>query len=355
MIQLSEFLPPRPEQNWKLIRQCGVTTIVGVLNGAEQDQRMFAAVGARGWNADPSDDAPWSERAMSRNVETYRDHGFDLVALEDTAPLDNTRLGRSGRDEEISHVIEQIRNMGRLGIPTLAYNWMALSSWGRTDNAIPSRGGALVTGYRRTDAESRPALVEPGELSEDQLWEGFAYFLNAVLPEAEQAGVTLALHPDDPPNRTDRNVPRIMSSVAAYRRVAALNPSPANRFTFCQGNFALMQEVTDGETTLPELIREFGTERIQFVHFRDVLGTSVDFRETFHDDGQTDMPECMRAYQQIGFEGPMRPDHVPTLDGEPNDRPGYEMLGRLFALGYIRGLEQSAYGRATDAGLRSER
>lgn len=345
MIQLSELLPPRPERSWKLIRQCGVSTIVGVLNGAEQDQRMFASVGAEGWSFDASDDAPWSERALKRNVETYEDHGFSLVALEDTAPLDRARLGEAGRDEQIDHVIEQLRAMGRLGIPTLAYNWMALFSWGRTDIAIEARGGALVTGFRDADTVNLPVLAEPGEITADQLWSALGYFLDAVVPEAEAAGVTLALHPDDPPQAVVRNVPRIMSSVAGYRRLLALNDSPSNGMTFCQGNFALMPEVVAGETSLPELIREFGRERIPFVHFRDVQGTASDFRETFHDAGQTDLPECMRAYDEIGFAGPMRPDHVPTMDGEANTRPGYETLGRLFALGYIRGLEQAAYGK----------
>jgi mannonate dehydratase len=135
-----------------------------------------------------------------------------------------------------------------------------------------------------------------------------------------------------------------MSSVASYRRMLELVPSENNGITFCQGNFALMREVIDGETDLPTLIREFGTERIPFVHFRDVKGTVQNFRETFHDAGQTDLPECMRAYREIGFTGPMRPDHVPTMAGESNQRPGYETLGRLFAIGYIRGLEQAAYG-----------
>ena len=345
MIKMSELLPPRPEGSWKLIRQVGVTNVVGVLNGGEQDQRMFASVGAAGWAADPSDDAPWSVRSMQRNIDTYTAHGFSLVALEDSAPIDKARLGLDGRDEQISHVIEQIRNMGKLGIPSLAYNWMALSSWGRTDTAIVDRGGALVTGYSRAVGEARPPLVEPGEVTEEQMWDGLAYFLNAVLPEAEQAGVTLALHPDDPPNQTERNVPRIMSSVAAFKRLAGLSVSASNAFTFCQGNFALMQEVISGETTIPELIKEFGTERINFVHFRDVRGTSANFHETFHDDGQTDMAACMRAYEEIGFEGPMRPDHVPTLYSESNDLPGYETLGRLFAIGYMRGLEHSTYGR----------
>lgn len=344
MIQLSEFLPPRPEASWKLIRQVGVDNVVGVLNGAEQDQRMFASVGAQGWRADDRDELPWSEQALRRNIEIYDEYGFRLIATEDNAPIDKVRLGAEGRDEQIDYVIQQIRAMGRLGIPTFAYNWMALSSWGRTNIAIPSRGGALVTGFNKEDAEAQGALVEEGEVTAEQMWDALAYFLDAVVPEAEAAGVRLAMHPDDPPQPFDRNLPRIMSSVEAFRRLVSLHPSEANGITFCQGNFALMPEVLDGTTSIPEVIREFGTGRIPFVHFRDVRGTPAEFQETFHDDGQTDMPACMEAYQEIGFGGAMRPDHVPTLEGELNARPGYETLGRLFAIGYIRGLEQSYYG-----------
>ena len=117
MIKLSEFLPPRPEESWKLIRQVGVDNVVGVLNGAEQDQRMFASVGAGGWKADDRDEVPWSEAALKHNIETYDDYGFTLVALEDTAPIDKARLGLDGRDEQIENVITQVRAMGRLGVP----------------------------------------------------------------------------------------------------------------------------------------------------------------------------------------------------------------------------------------------
>jgi mannonate dehydratase len=344
MIQLSEFLPPRPEESWKLIRQVGVDNVVGVLNGAEQDQRMFASVGAGGWKADDRDELPWSEAALKHNIEIYDDYGFALVALEDTAPIDKVRLGLDGRDEQIDHVLTQVRAMGRLGVPTLAYNWMGLTSWGRTDIAIEDRGGALVTGYDRATAQARDPLVQPGEVTREQMWEGLEYFLKAVVPVAEESGVRLAMHPDDPPQQVDRNLPRIMSSVEAFHRLLSLYPSENNGITFCQGNFALMPEIIDGTTSIPELIREFGTDNIPFVHFRDVKGTVDYFQETFHDAGQTDMPACMDAYYEIGFEGAMRPDHVPTLAGEQNTRPGYETLGRLFAIGYIRGLEQSAYG-----------
>lgn len=344
MISLSEFLPPRPEKSWKLIKQAGVDNVVGILNGGEQDQRMFASVGSEGWKPDARDETPWGIQALTHNKEIYEKWGFTLIATEDTAPMDKIRLGQDGRDEQIDQIVEQIRALGSLGVQIMAYNWMALSSWGRTDIALSDRGGALVTGYNKAMGQSRPNLLEPGAVTAEGMWAALEYFLAAVVPEAEKAGVRLALHPDDPPQSVDRGVPRIMSSVASYRRLLGMINSDSNGATFCQGNFALMPEVINGETSIPELIKEFGVQNISFVHFRDVRGTIDDFRETFHDDGQTDLAECVRAYSEIGFAGPMRPDHVPSLEGEDNNLPGYGMLGRLFALGYIRGLEHSVYG-----------
>lgn len=340
MIQLSEMLAPRPEPLWQLVKQCGVDTVVATLNGGEQDQRMFASVGKDGYVGPAADDAPWTESAIARDVALFADHGLRVIAIEDTAPMDKVRLGLPGRDEQIDQVITQLHAMGRLGIETLCYNWMAISSWGRTATAEPGRGGALVTGFRAADADLLPPLAADGEVTHEQLWKALSYFLDAVVPVAEEAGVRLGMHPDDPPRAWGRNVPRIMGSADAYRRLMTLRPSPSNAITFCQGNFALMGE------DLPTLIREFGAAgQIAFVHFRDVVGTPDDFREVFHDEGQTDLPECMRAYAQIGFDGPMRPDHVPTMAGEPNDRPAYATLGRLFAIGYIRGLEHAVFGK----------
>lgn len=336
MVQLCELLPPSPEPSWALLRQAGITEVVGVMRGAEQDQRMFASVSGGTVGDRPADASPWSEAALRRDQETFADNGFTLVALEDTPPLDLARLGLPGRDEQIAHLITQVRAMGRLGIPTLCYNWMAVSSWCRTRIDAVGRGGALVTAFSSADAAALPTQAEPGEITPAQLWDAFAYFIAAVVPEAEAAGVRLALHPDDPPRATTRGVPRIMSSVDAFRRVVDLHDSRANSITLCQGNFTMMTD------DLPATIREFGIrDRIAFVHFRDVIGTADDFRETFHDEGQTDMAACLRAYAEVGFDGPLRPDHVPTMAGESNARPGYAWLGRLFALGYIRGLEQA--------------
>jgi mannonate dehydratase len=339
------MLSARPEPLWKLAKQCGVDTIVATMDGAEQDQRMFASIGRGGPRFDATgDDAPWSQRAIAHQQEVYADYGFGLSVIEDTPPLDLVRLGLPGRDEQIETLLVQLRSMGSLGIRTLCYNWMAKTSWARTSVDIEARGGALVTGFDAVAAAGLGDVIEPGEVTAEQLWDGFAYFLDAVVPVAEEAGVRLALHPDDPPAPIVRGMPRIMSSVDSYRRVLSLSASESNSVTLCQGNFALMGE------DLPTVIREFGAaDRIAFVHFRDVAGTPDDFVETFHDTGQTDMAACMQAYYDVGFEGPIRPDHVPTMAGEVNDRPGYATLGRLFALGYIRGLEDAVISGSDSA------
>lgn len=345
MIQLSELLAPRPEQSWQLVKQCGVTDVVALLRGAEQEQRMFAHIGAGKLLVDLDEGrVPWSRESIQRDVNTFAEHGFRVVAIEDTPPMDKIRLGLPGRDEQVDAVITQLKAMGDLEIPVLCYNWGALSGWARTTAEARGRAGSLVTAFSAAEAAKLPPLVEPGSVSDEQLWAGLEYFLAAVLPVAEQVGVRLALHPDDPPVTQVRNMPKIMRSPDAYRRLLSMSSSGSNAITFCQGNFALMG------ADLPSLIREFGgQDKIAFVHFRDVRGTPEAFVETFHDEGQTDLAACMRAYSEIGFSGPMRPDHVPSMAGETNERPGYGTLGRLFAIGYIRGLEQATYGRREQA------
>lgn len=239
-MKLTELVQSRPDPLWTLMKQCGVDDAVALLDGAEQETRWLRAAGA----PPPTftDERPWGEPAIRTLQERLADHGLRMAAIEDTPPLDAVRLGLPGRDEQISHVIEQVRAMGRLGVPVLCYNWMAVTSWARTDVAVRIRGGALSTAYSHEGDEALPPLVEPGSITEEQLWDGLAYFLDAVVPEAEQAGVRLALHPDDPPRTSSRGVPRIIRSVDAFRRVLDLHPSPANAITLCQGNVALMTD-----------------------------------------------------------------------------------------------------------------
>ena len=334
MVTLSEALSPRPSTLWSLVKQSGVTDVIGFLNGGEQDQRMFQSVGADPHERIRDGDAPWSLRSIRADVATFAEAGLRVVGMEDHPPLDLARMGAPGRDEQIDAFITQIRAMGSLGIPLQSYNWMALTSWSRTTIDRPGRGDSRVTAYRTTDAQQLPTIDVPDGLDHEKLWDALRYFLDAVLPVAEEEGVVLAIHPDDPPVPVVRNVPRIMSSFDSFRKVMQLSSSSSNAITYCQGNFALMTD------DVPAGIREFGEQgKIAFIHFRDVRGHGDDFEEVFHDEGQTDMAACLEEYHRLGIDVPMRPDHVPTMAGESNDRPGYENLGRIFAIGYIRGLE----------------
>ena len=162
---------------------------------------------------------------------------------------------------------------------------------------------------RRRDLGADAPDAPEAPVAEERLWETLAWFLERVVPVAEEAGVRLALHPDDPPLSPLRGIGRIVRSLDAYDRVFELNPSPANGMTMCQGNVALMTD------DLPAAIRRFGEEgRIHFVHFRDVRGTPERFVETFVDDGPTDMAACVRAYVESGVDAPIRTDHSPALD-----------------------------------------
>jgi mannonate dehydratase len=325
MIKIAEVFGPDQTSLWRLVKQCGVGHVVGGIPlrprpGASPEQQ------------------PWSFQSLLRAKTAYNDAGFEFAVIESRPPMEKIKLGLPGRDEEMAVVQEMIRNMGKLDIPVWCPNWMPILGVIRTSSTIPARGGALVTGYDHSLVRDGP-LTEYGVITEEDQWENLKWFLERVVPVAEEAGVKLAMHPDDPPLTPIRGVSRIMTSVENYQKMIDMVPSPVNGVALCQGNFTLMTD------DLPEVIRHFGSQnKIFFVHFRDVRGTADHFEETFHDEGKTDMLACMRAYRDVGYEGVARPDHIPTMEGDRSGgHPGYTTIGRLFAIGYMVGLREAVY------------
>lgn len=287
------------------------------------------------------DAAPWEFDAIKEVVDAWKAVGLTYNVVEGPPSLGaKTKLGLEGRDEEIANFITFMKNLKRAGVDCICYNWMPVISWARTSVNSPGRGGALMTAFDYELIKDKP-VTEYGTFSEAQLWASLEYFLKAVVPEAEALEMKLALHPDDPQVHSIQGIPRIMNTVENFDRMLELVPSDYNGITLCQGNFSLMG------VDIPALIRRWGKAgKIHFVHFRNVQELSGElpstrFTETFHDEGDIDMYEAMKAYYDMGFRGAIRADHVPTMAGEENIRPGYMTLGNLFAIGYIRGLAEA--------------
>ena len=322
MIKIAMSMSPQPGPGLTLMKQCGVEYAVG-------------GIGLQPLPGVSEDEQPWSHSSLARAKTAYERNGFTLAVIESRPPMEKIKLALPGRDEEIDVVCALLRNMGAVGIPVWCSMWMPILGVIRTSRTIPSRGGAQVSGYDHDEMRDEP-LTEYGVVDEDQQWENLKYFLERVVPVAEEAGVKMAMHPDDPPLSPIRGVARIMSSIENYQKLIDLVPSPVNGIALCQGNFTLMTD------DLRSAIRHFGgQEKIFFVHFRDVRGTPEKFDEAFHDDGQTDLVACMRAYRDVGYEGVCRPDHYPKMGDESlSDDHGF---ARLFAVGYLKGLREAVY------------
>ena len=315
-IKLALAIGLKPESRPRLARQIGlkyvITSVTRLLARAPRDR--YAEI-------------------LDKHKAEWAAAGLTIAGVEShPVPAERIKLGVAGRDEEIENYIAAIQALSKVGIHMICYNFMAGLGWYRTKVDLLERGGALTSEFDNRAAAAQ-GLTKWGEISEQKIWDNLTYFLKAVIPVAERANVKMALHPDDPPLSPLRGIGRILTSAANYRRVLNIVPSPVNGITFCQANFKAMGE------DIEALAREWCRQRkIFFVHFRDIEGQGERFRETFHDNGPTDMARMLKVYHENGFDGPMRPDHAPTMEGESNETPGYAIQGRMFAIGYMKGI-----------------
>ena len=273
---------------------------------------------------DLTDRSHW--QAVYKN---FTDFGITPLVIE---PMpnelhDHIKIGDEKRDKCIEKVIKMFPIMRELNIDTICFNWMAHIGWLRTSSDYPERGGAKVTEFKMTDFKPTDSKI-----SAEKLWDNYTYFIKAVIPDAEKYGIKLALHPDDPPVPRLGDVERIMISKANIKKaVYDIVKSESLGVTFCQANYFIMGE--DVEKTIEEF-----ADKIFLVHFRNTSGAPEHFRETFHDNGELDMARLMKTYIKCGVNVPVRVDHVPTMAGEQSTLAGYDALGRLFAIGYLKGI-----------------
>jgi mannonate dehydratase len=287
-------------------------------------------------------DESWSVDALSRLRERIEAAGIalDMVPLpmssNPIARAENPAilLGRSpDRDREIDGICQMIRNTSRAGIPALKYN-LTLIGVVRTTSA-PGRGGARYSTFVYADAQQAPPLTEAGVVGADAYWERITYFLERIIPVAAEYKVRMACHPQDPgmpKGKGFRGVETVLGSIDGLKRFVDIAPSPYHGLNFCQGTVSEMLE-RPGEQIF-DVIRYFGTRKKIFnVHFRNIRGGFLRFQETFIDDGDVDMLEALRVYKEVGYDGMLMPDHVPTIAGDARGAQAF-----AFTFGYIKAL-----------------
>lgn len=282
-------------------------------------------------------DEPWEFEKLVQVRNRIEDRGLVLGAIENLPPAfyDKIVLGEKGREDQLDLVKETIRNLGRADIPVLGYNWMPNRVW-RTSLTRPGRGGAKSTAYNHEGVANAP-LTHGKEYEEAEMWDYYEAFLQEVLPVAEEANVTLALHPDDPPVERLGGIPRLFRNFDALERAMRVVPSDNHGLELGLGTISEM----DHEIDTVDLVRFFGErDEIVYVHFRDVEGTVPRFREVFIDEGNFDEYEVLKALHESGFEGMIIPDHVPLLEGEADWHPS----GRGYTIGYIKGMLKAYFG-----------
>ena len=300
---------------------------------------------------------------VKRYVEGF---GLHIDVVESVNIHEDIKIGKPSRDKYIENYITTLKNLGEAGVKVVCYNFMPVFDWLRTDLFAPLSDGSTALFYEKAkvDGLDPQALVEeyskttskmtlPGwepermknlatlfeeykAVSEDKLRENLKYFLDAVIPVAESVGISMAIHPDDPP-WSIFNLPRIVKSKSDLAKILELNPSRHNGLTLCSGALG-----ANLDNNIPDMVRSFA-DRIHFAHIRNVkVYENGDFVEVSHraSDGSVDIVEVMRAYYETGYKGYIRPDHGRHIwdeDKNPDCRPGYGLYDRALGIMYMLG------------------
>jgi mannonate dehydratase len=333
-------------ENFQFALQGGATHIVAHLvdyfRGGAKNPRDNQPTGSdTGWGLAGDPDRLWTVAELVGLRKEINAAGLELAAIEnfDPAHWHDVLLDGPCKNEHLENVKTIIRRVGEACIPVMGYNFSIAGVCGRVKGQF-ARGGAVSVGMDGpldtpmprgmawnmvVDPEASPGAV-PAATSA-QLWERLAEFLDAALPVAEKAGVTLAAHPDDPPLPTMRGQPRLVYEPHLFQKLLDMNPSPANALEFCIGTIAEMSEGDVYEAT--DSYSRQG--KLAYIHFRNVAGKVPHYRETFVDDGDVDMLRVLRILRRNKFDGVIIPDHTPQMTC---DAPWH--AGMAYALGYMK-------------------
>lgn len=307
----------------------------------------------------------WPLETLRELKRQVNDAGLALEVIESVNIHEDIKKGLATRDQYIDQYIQTLGHLHEIGIKCLCYNFMPVLDWARSDLALKTQDGSFVMAYRHDEVvEMNPMKMAsamaskargyslPGwekerlhqmqediafyqSISRETYWQNMKYFLDAVIPYAEQYDIRMAIHPDDPPWPLF-NLPKVITCAENIRTFLQLNTSPYNGLTLCSGSLG-----AEASNDIPSMVREFGAQgRIYFAHVRNLKRhTEKDFDECAHLSACGDLNLCdiMRAYRDIGFEGYMRPDHGRMIWGE-QARPGYGLYDRALGAVYLLGL-----------------
>jgi mannonate dehydratase len=335
------------QDHFRFARQCGATHLVvhycDYFNqGGEENTRSDQPTGGvHGWGRAGDPNKLWSAEELTALRVTVEESGLKLYAIEnfDPAHWHDVLLDGPKKAEQLEKIKTLVRTVGKVGIPVIAYNFSLAGVSGRVKGPH-GRGGAEVVGMEGPydkpipngmiwnmvyDRDAAPGELAP--ITTEELWRRHGDFLDAIVPVAEEAGVILAAHPDDPPTPTVRNQPRLVNQPALYQKLIDRKPSRSNALEFCLGTLA---EMTDGD--LYEAVDSYSSQhKIAYIHFRNVRGKAPHYWETFIDEGDIDMLRVLRILRKNGYDGVLIPDHAPAMTCSA---PWYS--GMAYACGWMK-------------------